>query len=131
MTALLKVTSGLLLTALIGFSSAAEARLEYPQQRPHIVEIEGANLVLTFSAEVNVSASTAEIRDTADNPIPTLKLKAGDDGTGLKVPLLSPLRPGQYTVKWNAFSTDGRQSVGSYEFRIGPTPEPTGPVAQN
>ena len=131
MTVFSRLGMGLAVATLIGFSSAAQARLETPQQAPHLVQMEGANLILTFSAVVNISASTAEITDASNQRIATERLQSGENGLGIKVPLKEPLRPGVYTVKWNALAADGRQSTGSYDFSIGPTPDPAGTVAQN
>ena len=126
-----RLGTSLAFAALVGFSSAAQARLETPQQAPHLVQIEGANLVLTFSAVVNISASTAQITDSSNRQIATERLQSGENGLGIKVPLKAPLRPGLYTVKWNALAADGRQSTGTYNFSIGPTADPAGTVAQN
>lgn len=111
---------GLAIATLMSFSSVAEARLENPQPQQSPIEISGANLVLVFSASVNLSASMVEIRDAHSHKVEIGKLELQDNGTDIKIPLKSALRPGVYTLNWRAVSSDGRESVGSYAVTVDP-----------
>jgi|SRR3954471_2268188 methionine-rich copper-binding protein CopC len=120
----------LALAAFLGASSVAEARLENPQPQQGPIQVSGANLVLVFSAGVDLPSSAVEIRDSADRKIEIGKLQLQDNGTNIKIPLKAALRPGVYTLSWRAVSNDGRESVGSYAVTIDPIADHTPTVAE-
>jgi len=130
----MKIRSGLAMSlavaALLSFSSAAEARLENPQPQQGPVQVSGANLVLVFSAGVDLPASAVEIRDSHSRRVEIGKLQLDEDGTDIKIPLKTALRPGVYTLSWRAVSSDGRESVGSYAVTIDAGANPTPTVAE-
>lgn len=130
----MKIRTGLAMSlavaTLLSFSSVAEARLENPQPQQGPIQVRPANLVLVFSAGVDLPASVVEIRDSHSRRVEIGKLELDDNGTDIKIPLKSALRPGVYTLSWRAVSSDGRQSVGSYAVTIDPTTAGTPTVAE-
>lgn len=130
----MKIISGLAASlafaTLLSFSSVAEARLENPQPQQGPIQVSGANLVLVFSAGVDLPASVVEIRDAHSRKVEIGKLQLDQNGTDIKIPLKSALRPGVYTLSWRAVSSDGRESVGSYAVTIDPGTSRTPVVAE-
>jgi len=120
----MKIISGfavsLAFATLLGLSTAAEARLENPQPQQGPIQVTGTNLVLVFSAGVDLPASVVEIRDSQNRQVQIGKLQLDNNGTDIKIPLKSALRPGVYTLSWRAVASDGRESVGSYAVTIEP-----------
>ncbi|MGA1805245.1 copper resistance CopC family protein [Rhizobium sp. HT1-10] len=117
-----RLALSLTLAAFLGFSSIAEAKLENPQPQPAPIQLNGANLVLVFSANVDLHASVVVIHDAKDRPVEIGKLQLANNGTDIKIPLKSPLRPGVYMLSWRALSSDGRESVGTYAVTVDPAP---------
>lgn len=114
------IAVSLAVAALLSFSSVAEARLENPLPQQGPIEVGNANLVLVFSAGVYLPASLVEIRDSHHRKVEIGKLQLDSNGTDIKIPLKSALRPGIYTLSWRAVSSDGHESVGSYAVTIEP-----------
>ena len=121
---------GLAVAALLGFSSVAEARLENPQPQQGPVQVSGPNLVLVFSAGVNLQASAVEIRDSRSRKVEIGRLQLDQGGTNIKIPLASALKPGVYVLSWHAVSTGGQESVGQYAVTIEPGGNGTPTVAE-
>lgn len=104
--------------ALIPGLAFAGLETNYPDQ-PAPVQLSDSSLTLTFSANINLPASHIELRDGRNMTVPVSSTKAGADASNVNMFLRRPLAPGSYTIRWTAFSTDGRQSVGSYTFKVG------------
>jgi methionine-rich copper-binding protein CopC len=78
------------------------------------------DLVLTFSDGVNLPKSSFTLIDSQSRPVPISGLQLSASGTDVTVPLKSDLKPGVYTMKWDALSKDGRKDQGEYSFEIAP-----------
>jgi methionine-rich copper-binding protein CopC len=118
-------------TVVLGLASTAHARLESPRSKePEATETMDANLILAFSQKVDPSASQVEIRTSRGASVMIGELRISGNGTELEVPLPSPLRPGKYTIRWLAVSTEGLVDDGGYDFTIAPTAIDVPDVAQ-
>lgn len=91
-------------------------------------EVEGspAELVTTFSQDLNPSRTSLEVRDASGSTV----VKGGEPGAGPREFRLSlpELPPGRYQVRWTSFSAeDGELARGSYTFTVvaAPSPSPT------
>ena len=117
MTMLSVFRTGLAVATLLGCSSVAEARLENSQG---LVQVSGANLVLVFSGPVDLRASFVVLHDNHGHRVETGKLQLSGNDSDVEIPLKSALRPGAYTLNWQAVSGYGEISVGKYTFTIDP-----------
>jgi methionine-rich copper-binding protein CopC len=115
MTTFSMFRTGLAVAALLSVSSVAEARLENSQGP---VQVSGANLVLVFSGAVDLGASFVELLDSRGHRVEIGKLQLSGKDSDLEIPLRAALRPGAYTLSWQAVSGDGQISVGKYTFTI-------------
>jgi len=121
----------ILLTALmLGISSVADATIDPRSPAEVPADTVAANLVLVFADVVDLQASLIEIRDEHDRLIDTGKLRFGENGIDVEIPLNAPLLPGTYTIEWRAISADGRESIGGYAFTIDPISNAIPAVAQ-
>lgn len=74
-------------------------------------------IVLTFTEAVEVPLSTVDLAGPG-GPV-TLGEVAGNEGrTVLRAPVDEPLRPGDYTVRWQAVGLDGHPVRGEIAFTI-------------
>ena len=122
---------GLVVLALLAFAPAAEARLENPKLPPvQSTDTLAVNLVLSFSAPVNLGASIVEVRDAHNVLVETGKLKFGANGTDVEIPLSRPLPAGSYAIRWRAVSGNGHVSVGGYAFTVEPSLPSAPSIAQ-
>ncbi|SEP96734.1 hypothetical protein SAMN05216548_10265 [Faunimonas pinastri] len=108
----------------LGLSSTAFAHAHLKTTVPaaeSTVSTSPAELDLGFSEGLDVAFSRAALKGADGKLVETGKaaLKAGD-GRTLVVPLMAPLQPGYYTVDWQALSTDGHKTTGSYGFTFKP-----------
>jgi methionine-rich copper-binding protein CopC len=117
MTTLSSFRTGLAVATLLSFASVAEARLENAQGP---VQVSGAALVLVFSGPVDLRASFVVLLDDRGHRVETGKLHLSGNDSDLEIPLESALRPGAYTLSWQAVSGYGKISVGKYTFTIDP-----------
>jgi copper resistance protein C len=124
------IAVGLMAFALFCWTSVAHARVD-PQSTAELPsEAVHANLVLEFSAAIDLQASVVEVRDSRNRRIEIGKLHLADNGVDVEIPLDTPLPPGSYTIKWRAVSTDGGESSGGYAFTIDPVINRIPAVAQ-
>ncbi|PZM07981.1 copper resistance CopC family protein [Rhizobium tubonense] len=106
---------------LILIPTAARASLEPATiALDNAPESEGANVVLMFATGVNLAASTIEVIDSEKHQIQIDAPELGENGMDVNIQLHGPLPPGIYTIRWRAFSTDGRLSQGNSTFDIEP-----------
>ncbi len=83
-----------------------------------------AELVATFTQDLDMSRTTLEVRDAsgatvADGP------ELGDGPRELRL-ALPELAPGEYEVRWTSFSAeDSELERGRYSFTVLPAPTPT------
>lgn len=121
MRSLRKFGSIISVAAFVSLPALAHASLE--DARPSYdltARAPDANLVLTFPIKVDMESSSVEVIDAQNRRVPIDKPQLSDNGTDINVPLRSPLQPGLYTLKWQAVSTDGRRSHGTYNFNVDP-----------
>jgi len=117
MTAFSRLGIVLMTALMLGISSVADATIDLrPAELP--MDSVAANLVLVFSDVVDLQASLVEVRDDNNRLVDTGKLRFGENGIDVEVPLKAPLPSGNYTIKWRAVSADGRESIGGYAFTI-------------
>lgn len=89
-----------------------------------IVSAVPAELVATFSQNLDQNRSSIELRDASGTRLAV----GGKDPAAERVLRLTlpPLAPGTYTVRWTSFSTeDGELARGTYEFTVAPSPSPS------
>lgn len=130
MTAFSKLGIALLTAVVLGMASVADATIDPRSPAKIPADTVAANLVLVFSDVVDLQASLIEIRDEHDRLIDTGKLRFGENGIDVEIPLNAPLLPGIYTIKWRAISMDGRESIGGYAFTIDPIANAVPSVAE-
>jgi methionine-rich copper-binding protein CopC len=83
-----------------------------------IVSTSPTALALDFTEGLNLAFSGADLLDASGTPVQQGKAKLSNGGDTLTIPLQSALKPGDYTVKWHALSTDGHKTDGSYSFTV-------------
>lgn len=106
--------------SLIALPAAAFAGIERPSAMMSDIPAPLPDLVLTFSDGVNLPKSSFTLTDSESRPVPIRGLQLSANGTDVTVPLKSDLKPGIYTVKWDALSRDGSKDQGEYSFEITP-----------
>ena len=113
--------------ALLAVPGAAMAHAELDTATPGDGdEVVGspAEIVLTFTQDLDMSRTTLEVRDAsgatvAEGP----KLGSGPRELRLTLPELAP---GAYEVRWTSFSAeDSELERGRYSFTVLPAPSPT------
>jgi methionine-rich copper-binding protein CopC len=130
MTAFSKLGIALLTALMLGMASVADATIDPRSPNNIPADTVAANLVLVFSDVIDLQASLVEIRDEHDRLIDTGKLRFGENGIDVEIPLNAPLLPGTYTMEWRAIPADGRESIGGYTFTIDPIATAIPAVAQ-
>jgi methionine-rich copper-binding protein CopC len=84
-----------------------------------------AEVVLTFSAELNTSKSSVTLHDSAGTQIAKGGVDSADDTVMRLVPPAS-LAPGTYEIRWTSVALDGDLLRGTLQFDLtAPTPSPT------
>lgn len=88
-----------------------------------------AEIVATFTQDLDMSRTTMEVRD-ADGTTVAEDPERGDGRRELRL-ALPDLAPGEYEVRWTAFSAeDSELERGRYTFTVLPAPSPSpGPTA--
>lgn len=113
LSAILSVAAICLLPATA--NASLESRTPLYDPAPTVPD---ADLALTFPADVDLSGIKVELLDSHMQPIPIEKLGFSGRKSVVSVPLREPLIPGAYTVNWRARAVDGRESHGSYSFKV-------------
>jgi methionine-rich copper-binding protein CopC len=116
--------SNLAALVTLGLTGQALAHAELKSATPPvngIVTTSPSELDLEFSEGVNLAFTGVTLKGPGKKTVATGKpaLQAGDDAK-LAVPLPGILAAGTYTVAWQALSTDGHKTHGSYTFTVKP-----------
>lgn len=81
-----------------------------------------AEVVLTFSQEVAITAGAVVVADGDGAPVDTDLARHGPGRRDLVIAELPALEEGTYTVSWRVTSADGDPITGSFSFLIAGTP---------
>jgi methionine-rich copper-binding protein CopC len=80
-------------------------------------------IVLTFHEDLSVRLCRLTLLDAAQHSVTLDSLRtASGDAKTLTVKILGTLRPGRYTVKWQAAGADGHPVRGAYSFVVEANP---------
>ena len=83
-----------------------------------------AELVATFTQDLDMSRTAMEVRDAAGDTVAEGP-ERGDGPRELRL-ILPDLAPGEYEVRWTSFSAeDSELGRGRYKFTVLPAPSPT------
>lgn len=107
---------------VLGLCLPISARASLPPAIPYerLAIAPAADLTLTFSFQVDVARSRFEVFDDNRRRVPFSGMEVTDDGLNVLLPITTRLPPGNYTMKWHAFSRDGQFERGSYTFTVNP-----------
>lgn len=103
---------------LVRSAPAANGRLETPP----------TELKLWFSEQPELRFTSIQLLDSAGGTMPLGAVaQAGNDRTGIVVPIAEPVVAGRYTVVWRTAAADGHGTNGRFAFTVAvvPTPVPT------
>lgn len=122
--ALRRLTSSLLAVGSLTFAEPAAAHAMLERASPPVGGATGApptELRLRFSEAVEPAFSQIGLAGTDGGAISLgpVGLDPADART-LVAPILAPLAPGLYRVRWRAVSRDTHTTTGDFTFRVGP-----------
>jgi len=116
----------LLLLALVVPLRTASAHPRLLHAAPAIgdrIAVVPRQVSLTFSEAVTVGLCRLTLLDAVQRPVALDSLRAAPgDAKTVTAKILSVLRPGRYTVKWQAGGADGHPVRGEYSFVVQTVP---------
>jgi len=107
--------------ALIPGAAFAHAQLDSATPPVGGAVASPSEIRLKFSEGVEPSFSSVTLTSASGAPaqLGTAKTQAGDP-TVLVAPVVKPLAPGVYTVRWRAVSVDTHHTQGDFDFTVKP-----------
>ncbi len=72
-----------------------------------------------FDGAIDPAKSSVRVLDAGGNDMAASNSAVRADNRAISVPL-KPLAPGQYFVKWSAYSADGAHTMGAFSFTFAP-----------
>lgn len=101
-----------------GIPSIAHAKLDASTRSISRPSEPAADLTLTFSNRIDLEASHFELTDQDRNAIRFEDARLSQNGTDVILPIRARLKPGSYTMRWRALSSEGIAEEGSYSFEV-------------
>ena len=110
------------LVLLVGWAAAAAAHgilMESMPKSGEMVAVGASQVALRFNSRIERGLSRLVLTGSSGERVALAVRRSETQGPDWLTAPLPPLAPGLYTIRWKAFTVDGRLSRGSFSFQVG------------